>query len=203
MQDTQKFYPVKGFEDYYEIARNGDIKRKEGSVSQIYSNGEDICRKVTNKILKTDDSKRGYSGVSISIKGIVSKSFLVHRLVALTFIPNPNSYREVNHINGIKTDNRVENLEWVSRSQNMKHRFDVLEHRGSRAIISDKIVISIFMNGIIAKKGIKGNCTELCKKHNIHPDSFRGIVSGEFYKNVTKNLKRKGDQYNGNQQSIF
>ena len=46
---------------------------------------------------------------------------LVHRMVADTWIPNPNNYREVNHINGNKDDNRVENLEWTTRSQNMHH----------------------------------------------------------------------------------
>ena len=196
MQDTQKFYPVKGFEDYYEIARNGDIKRKEGSVNQIYSNGENICRKVTNKIMKQDTSRRDYPSVCISIKGLFKKAFAVHRLVAETFIPNPNNLPQVNHINGIKSDSRVENLEWTDSSGNMRHKFDVLKHRGARANISDDVVISVYTNGVIQKRGVKGNCTELCKKYNIHPDSFRGIVSGEFYKNVTKDLKRKGETNN-------
>ena len=47
----------------------------------------------------------------------------VHRLVAETWIPNPNHCRDVNHINGDKNDNRVENLEWVTHSQNIRHAF--------------------------------------------------------------------------------
>lgn len=60
------------------------------------------------------------------------KKFLVHRLVAETYIPNPNNLTQVNHKNGVRTDNRLENLEWVSCSDNHKHAFRVLGKKANK-----------------------------------------------------------------------
>jgi len=67
----------------------------------------------------------GYRKVSL-LKDWLSRSFFVHRLVCLTFLWKNEKKKEVNHKNWIKTDNRIENLEWCTRSENNKHKYSIL-----------------------------------------------------------------------------
>ena len=99
---------IVGYEGLYQVSDLGNVR------SLNYHREKRI--KILSQIKRPND----YLSVVIYVNG-KCKKYSVHRLVAETFIPNPENKPQVNHINGDKTDNRVENLEWCTQSENQKH----------------------------------------------------------------------------------
>ena len=115
-----------GYDGFYKVSNIGNIKSLK-----------------RNKVLKTCNKSDGYERVVLCVN-YVMKTFLVHRLVAIAFIGNPKEKLEVNHIDGIKTNNNTSNLEWCTRTENLQHAWD---------------------NGLfIAKRGEEHNVTKVKKQ---------------------------------------
>lgn len=117
---------IEGFEGLYEVSNRGRVKSHDMPVK--YPTG--TIRIQQGRLLSLGKSS-WYARVNLRKNG-EGTPCNVHRLVAKAFLPNPDNKPEVNHINGIKSDNRVENLEWTTGSENMKHAFRTNLNAGPR-----------------------------------------------------------------------
>lgn len=123
----------------------------------------------------------GYYRVEICINGKRSPHF-VHRLVATAFIPNPNNYPLINHKDGNRLNNNVSNLEWCTASQNITHRFDVLNHSSPNRKLTKRQVFRILENPNISN-------TPLSKKLSIPRYTIEMIRAGKTYKNHVREFQ--------------
>lgn len=111
---------VVGYEGYYQVSNFGNVMR----TSKEYVNSIGHLCKSNEKQCKLDIYKNGYVYVHLSIGGR-AKHVQVHRLVAMAFIPNPNNLPQVNHKDGNKTNNSVDNLEWCTAGENERHAYRI------------------------------------------------------------------------------
>ena len=120
----EEWRPVVGYEGLYEVSNLGRVKglAREIPVRRTNRDGEvqTYMFKVKEKILKQGRRQDGYADVPLSKQG-VTVLYCVHRLIADAWIPNPNNYKYVNHKDLDKTNNSLNNLEWISNSGNITH----------------------------------------------------------------------------------
>ena len=173
---------VLGYEGLYLIDNLGNVvscPRNQGSrfVNQY-------------KIIGTKINRHGYKEVALSKNG-KTKTVLLHRLIAAHFVENPNNYPCVNHKNGIKSDNRIENLEWCTRSQNTKHAYEN-NHGGFRDFanaglkaINEKAQYVVVR--LIAKDG-----TEMHFDSARDAAEYLGTNNDEVTRAIRKNQRVKG-----------
>lgn len=172
---------IEDIDDYLPLSINDNYCiSKNGNVYSYY----------TNKILKQRNNKKGYPSVHLTINGKgISK--VVHRLVAKTFIPNPYNLPQVNHIDGNKENNSVENLEWCTNEYNMRHSWEM----GLREPLKGNEIgtSKLLEHEVIEIYESEENSYNLSKKHNISISSVNLIRSDKIWKHVTEN-KTKGRQ---------
>lgn len=115
---------IKGYEGIYEVSNQGKVRSlNRMNPCNAGEKRRSFLQCLTGVTLKPTLCSSGYLGVSLK-RGSKNKTATIHSLVAKAFIPNPENFPQVNHIDGNKLNNVVVNLEWCSHSQNMKHAAD-------------------------------------------------------------------------------
>jgi hypothetical protein len=161
---------IKGFEGLYQVSNIGNVKRL---ISQ---------RVFAERLIGRSIDRYGY------VKRILSKNgknnyFTEHRLVAIAFIDNPDNKATVNHINGIKTDNRVENLEWNTNNENHQHAINT-GLKDQKGIKHHKCKLTEEQVREIREIGFSQTRMSLSKKYGVCRKNILGIIRGDFWKHI-------------------
>lgn len=173
MKDVLKIFTVsKGYEGLYAVSNNGRIKR-------LYN-----VNNHKKHILGEQLNSQGYATCRLYKKGtnILGIVFRVHRLVALAFIPNPNKKPFINHINSIRNDNCIINIEWCTHKENMVHSFKMGRNFARKGEEANKAKLTMAQVRSIRAILLKGDKQEnIAKKFNVDQTTISLIGSNKTY----------------------
>ena len=168
---VEEWRSISGYEGLYEVSNFGRIK----SLAKSWVGGNTNIIKRKEKIIKTHVEQE-YVRVSLCKKGKY-KGFQVHRLVGFAFINNPENKPHINHLFGIKTDNRWLKIEWSTRSENELHSYRVLGKKPSNTWVKnfDRSRKVLCLNN----NQVYGSIMEAANKLELHRRCINRVCSGE------------------------
>ena len=183
---NEEWRDVVGWEGLYQVSNLGRVKSLSRSI--VYKDGREYA--YPSKIIKNQKVSTGYRSVMFyGVNG--KKQYYVHRLVAETFIPNPKNLCDVNHKDCCKTNNILINLEWCSRSDNIKHAYknglicvhmDEAIKKRSRPVIqyaqSGEIIAEYSSENKAAKASgcNQGQISKYCRGENKKHSTYKGYI---------------------------
>ena len=195
----------KGFSDYV-IDGHAYLTRYENVFRPVVINGIEtmyiidrrgnVYNSLTGRRLKSFKSSGGYYRINLQIDKNHAVHPTIHRLVAIAFIPNPNKKPDVNHKDGKKNHNYLENLEWVTKSENVKHAFRIglMNHKGSRnakAVLNEKLVELIWDD--IHDENNPKTLIEIARKYKVSKSVISDIYRGHTWAEIYKRKHRETD----------
>ncbi len=155
---TEIWKRVEGYEGYYEVSNEGRVR----SIYRIIERKNGIPQTIKDKLLSMHENDHGYYCLNLSREGsgTIKK---IHRLVAETFIPNPGKLPEVNHIDEVKTNNFLDNLEWCTSQHNVEHsqakHYILISPEGEK--------VEIF------------NLSKFCRENKLSNANICGVITGK------------------------
>ena len=149
-------------------------------------NSEGLVRRIsTKRIKKSFKRPDGYIGIQLYITKNKVKNYQLHRLIADAFIPNPDNKLYVNHIDSNRENNSLENLEWVTFEENVKHGYEsgYASNKGSKngfSILTEKQVLEMRSK----RKNDKLTYQELATHYNVSYGCVAGIIQRKTWKHI-------------------
>ena len=172
--DKEIWKDIEGYEGLYQVSNLGRVK----SLDRIDCRGQHL----KGKLIKPLPTKQEYVRVGLCKNGI-RKHFMIHRLVAQAFIPQ---HITVNHKDGNKSNNTVDNLEWLSQKENNIHAYRTgLKPHGTQrkdAKLNEQQVKEIRSNYIPNDRNYSTRA--LARKYGVHPSIIQRVVNNKAYKNI-------------------
>lgn len=180
MKNKEVWKDVPGYKGYYQASNLGRIK----SLGRFVSGRNGHPRQLKTTILKPRKGKRGYEIIALS-KNSTRKMVPVHRIVLMSFKKNPLNKRCVNHKDGNKLNNRLNNLEWATDLENMNHAWDnnlMNPKRGSEVGNSKLNEVDVFKIKALMKTGMTQ--VRIAKIFNCSDNAISDINVGRTWKHV-------------------
>lgn len=165
---------IPNISEEYEVSNLGRVRRIGGTYQTTFY-GQSITRSKPPKIFALRAlSAKGYQ--RINLEGRVRQ---IHRIVALAFLPNPDGLPQINHKDGIKTNNKVENLEWCTNQDNRNHAVaNGLHAKGPRPHIRKHGDVVAIRAHTMRNEGVP--IRRIARELGIHPSSMRKIIKRNF-----------------------